>query len=243
METKERRIRCDKFANNIIVGSEVKPAGKEFYVRFIHELTGMSLFCKTHGGALEGIALLEDFDKARQRWLGKTVYSIRRFINAYDSVTGNVTTRKVKFSDPLKVIDIRWGMTPLPPKPLWLIVETVQEADAQHARASLARGFIPVCISWANVMLEKKGRGQPWDEDLMEQDPKKLYSWDNAVWDAIDNHSVISGMTTLQVRFSWGLPKIIRKDDQKNKINVQYLYDNGQVIYFVNDSLVFIDGK
>jgi|WetSurMetagenome_2_1015567.scaffolds.fasta_scaffold100261_2 hypothetical protein len=230
METKERRIRCDAFYQGSLTVREVKPSGSEYLVHFFHEPTSASLFAKTHRGAIEGLALAGDLEKAKQRWLGKTVYSMRRFINMYDSITGNVSTQKVKISDPLRVVEIRWGTTPLPSRPLWLMVET--------APAQGARGFIPVCISWANSMFDKITSGKPWDEDILEQDPKKLYSWDKVYWDAIDNHSIVSGMTKPQVCMSWGAPKTVRKDTTMAGHREFWSFDDGQELLFVGDSLV-----
>jgi hypothetical protein len=232
-ETKEHRIRCDAFDQGSLTVREVKPSGSEYLVHFIHEPTKVSLFAKTHRGAIEGLALAEDVEKAKKRWLGKTVYSMRRFINMYDSVTGNVSTQKVKTGDPLRVVEIRWGTTPLPSQPLWLVVETAPAHDAGAG----TRGFIPVSISWANIMFDKITSGRPWDEDILEQDPKKLYAWDKVYWDAIDNHSIVPGMTKPQVRMSWGPAKTVRKDMTKAGNRELWSYDDGQELLFIGDSL------
>jgi hypothetical protein len=233
LETKERRIRCDKFAESIIIAREVKPSGKDYLVHFIHEPTKISLFGKTNDGALEGLALFDDFYQAQRRWMGKTIYATRRFINRYDSITGNVKTQKVTISDPLRVFEIRWGTTPLPRQPLWLMVETLQGL----------RGFLPVCISWTNILFGKITHGAPWEEDIMEQDPKKLFSWDDVVWEAINSHSILSKMTKMQVRLSWGLPKTIRKDTVGTAKSELWLFDNEQELHFIGDTLVSISGQ
>ena len=233
METKERRIRCEKFTGSVIDAQDVKPSGKEYIVHFIHEPTRISLFGMTHRGAIEGLALFEDLAKARQRWQGAAVYSMRRFINVYDSTTGNVNTQKVKIEDPLRVVELRWGTTPLPPQPIWLMVETPRKIS----------GFIPVSISWTNSMIDKITHGNPWDDDILEQDPRKVFSWDNVVWNAIDNHSIISSMTKSQVRLSWGQPKTIRKDNKGIKNGEYWQFDNEQELYFMGDSLVSIGGQ
>jgi hypothetical protein len=232
-ETKSRRVRCDKFGGSTVVVRDVKASGKEFLVRFIHEPTGISLYGRTRGGAIEGLARAGDLSEAKRRGLGKTVYSTGRFINLYDSATGDVTTRKVRITDPLAVVDVQWGTTPLPPQPLWLIVET----------AGKARGFIPVRASRTNVMSEMKKPGNPWDDDVLEQDPRKVYSWDNVVWEAIDNHSILPRMTKSQVRLSWGPPKNVRRESGENANGEHWIFDNEQDLYFTGDTLVSIDGR
>ena len=228
-ETRQHRARCDKFGNTAIMAMEVKPVGKEYLVTFSHEKTGAFLYGKTRNAALEGLALAEDIVKAREQWVGKTIYSARRFIDIYDSVSGKISTLKVHIEDPLKVVNVTWGQTPLPPKPIWLAVETPKGE----------RGFIPTCRSWANVMLDNKTINRPWSEDVLDQNPKKLYSWDNAVWETINNHSIIRGMTSRQVRMSWGPPKSVID----NGAGRQWRYDNGQILHFVRDSLVSIEGQ
>jgi hypothetical protein len=226
-ETKERRIRCDVFGQGSLVAHDVKPLGDEYLVRFKHEPSGVSLFAKTRKGTVEGLALADDIDKARKRWLGVAVYSVRRFINKYDSATGNVSTMKVKLRDPLRVHDVRWGTTPLPSQPLWLMVETQQGE----------RGFITVRVSWTNVLSDKIAEGRPWDDDILEQDPKKLYAWDNVIWEAIDNHAIVAGMTKAQVRLSWGAPGAMRTDSAGGPVKDYWLYDDGQQLQFIGDSL------
>ncbi len=228
LETKEGRIRCEAFGQGELVAQEIKPSGKEYLVRFRYTAKNLSLYARTHKNAIEGLALAEDMDKARKRWVGTNVYSMRRFINTYDSITGNVSTHKVKICDPLKVVKIRWGTTPLPSRPIWLMVETPQGLP----------GFIPVCVSWANIMIDKISNGRPWEDDILEQDPKKLYSWDNVYWEAVDNHAIVAGMTKTQVRLSWGMPQSVRRDTLNAACRELWLFDDGQEFRFIGDSLV-----
>ena len=141
-------------------------------------------------------------------------------------------TQKVRITDPLKVVELRWGTTPLPPQPLWLIVEA----------AGAVRGFIPVRISRTNALSDVKTSGWPWDEDILEQEPKKLYPWDDVIWEAIDNHSILPRMTKSQIRLSWGSPKTIRSDNRETK-GEHWFFDNEQELYFIGDTLVSVGGR
>jgi len=227
-ETGEHHVRCEKFGNATLIVSKVTLIGKEYLVSFKHEPTGVLLYAKTRNQNVEGIALEQDLKNARNRWLGKTVYSLRRFIDSFDSASGKITTKKVKIDEPLKVVSVSWGQTPLPPKPIWLSVQT-QSAEA---------GFIPTCVSWVNVPADKKMADKPWSDDVMEKNPRELFSWDDAVWEAVNNHSVISGMSRQQVRLSWGPPKAIARSD---KTGEQWRFDNGQTLKFIKDSLAAIE--
>ncbi len=229
-ETPQRRVRCDKIERSYIIVKDVKPIGKDFLVKFENEQSKVMLFGKTRNGSIEGVAFAADIDSAKTRWLGKTVYSVRRFIDACDSVTGKLDNIKVKIEQPLIVTGVRWGMTPLPPKPLWIMVET-QTGE---------KGFIPTRISWINAIIYNKNNSAPWSDDVIDCDPQKLYSWDEAVWETINNHSIATGMTRQQVRMSWGQPKSIAQGPSENTETWVY---NSQNLNFVNDSLIAAENR
>ena len=152
------------------------------------------------------------------------------FIDTFDSVSGKLDNIKVRIEQPLTVTDVRWGMTPLPPKPLWIMVET-QTGE---------KGFIPTHISWINAMIDNKNNSAPWNDDLLETDPKKLYSWDEAVWENINNHSISLGMTRQQVRMSWGRPKSIAQGPSNDTETWVY---TSQSLNFVNDLLIATENR
>jgi hypothetical protein len=229
-ETPQRHVRCDKIERSTLIVKVIKPAGKEHLVEFEHELSGVALFGMTRNGSIEGIAFAVDIDSAIKRWQGATVYSTRRFIDTYDSASGKLDNIKVNIEQPLRVIGVRWGMMPLPPKPLWIMVET----------QSGEKGFIPTRISWVNAMIDTKNNSAPWEDDILETDPKKLYSWDETIWETVNNHAIATGMNRKQVRMSWGRPKAVLPNASKNAETWVY---NAQSLVFVNDSLVSSEGK
>lgn len=229
-ETPQRHVRCEKIERSYIIVKDIKPIGKDYLVKFENEQSKVMLFGKTRLGSIEGMAFAADIDSAKTRWLGKSVYSARRFIDAYDSATGKLDNIKVKIEQPLAVIDVRWGMTPLPPKPLWIMVTTGRGE----------KGFIPTQTSWINAMIDNKNNSAPWSDDLIDSDPKKLYSWDEAVWETINNHSIATGMTRQQVRMSWGRPKSIAQGPSENTEIWAY---GSQSLNFVNDSLIAAENR
>jgi hypothetical protein len=231
-ETDKHHVRVDKLTGTILVVSAVEPAAGEYLVTFTGEDGKRTLFGKTHKGAIEGIAAVEDLDSAARKWVGKTLYSRRRFIDTYDSVTGLFGTIKVRIQDRLKVTSAAWGLSPLPIKPIWLIVET----------ASGGKGFIPVRISWTNVMTDKVMGELPWAEDLFEVNPADLYAWDSLTWNAINSHTVSSGMSKEQVLVSWGRPLSMAVDTAKNKCREQWVY-GGQVLCFSRDTVIEVGAR
>jgi hypothetical protein len=127
---------------------------------------------------------------------------------------------------------VRWGTTPLPPKPLWLCVTTNDKET----------GFIPVSQSWTNVMKDKIGGQLPWGEDVFEKNPLEIYSWDSSIWSAINSHTIVSGMNREQVRVSWGPPHRVVTDTLKQRCVEQWMYGN-QFLCFDHDTVSSIGAR
>jgi hypothetical protein len=210
----------------------VEPVAEEYLVGFSQETTLLSLYAKTHRGAIEGIASVEDLDKAAKMWVGRTVYSRRRFIDTYDSAEGVFGTIKVDIQERLTVKAVRWGTTPLPPKPLWLCIFT---KDKQA-------GLIPVSQSWTNVMADKISGPTPWNDDIFDKNPMEIYSWDNSIWKAINSHTIVSGMSKEQVRVSWGPPHNIVEDTASRRCREEWRYGS-QFLCFDHDTVISIGAR
>jgi hypothetical protein len=232
LETPKRHLRSDKAAGMTLVAIAVEPAGDEYLISFRMSRIGRTVFGKTHKGAIEGIANLTDLDNAAKRWTGTFVYSRRRFIDTYDSITGVYGTVKVRVQDKLKVTGISWGLTPLPPNPLWLAVETPAKE----------KGFIPIAMSWTNTIADKVRQEPPWTEDLFEANPMDLYKWDSLTWNAINNHTIVSGMTKEQVAVSWGRPHTMTADTSRRACPEQWLYGS-QYLCFDHDTVISVGAR
>jgi hypothetical protein len=231
-EAEKHHARYSLLEGTTLTVTGVEKAGSEYLVTFSEEKGGRALFARTHNGAIEGLARADDLDSAARRWAGKTVYSRRRFIDTYDSVTGAYGRIKVKIQDNLKVTGVSWGLAPLPPKPLWINVET----------AAHEKGFIPVCLSWANVMTDKIKPGLPWAEELFETNPKELYAWDSLTWVAINGHTIVSGMNKEQVLVSWGQPHKVTLDTTQHRCPEQWLFGT-QYLCFDHDTVISVGAR
>jgi len=154
---------------------------------------------------------------------GNITQTIIKLVN--DSSTGSFGTFKVSVGAPLTVTDVAWGRTPLPPKPVWLLVEC----------ADKRRGFIPTNYSYTNVLAGKRFARLPWESEILEQNPREANKWDEAIWEMIDSHNVAAGMSTAQVRLAWGEPRSMEQDSAASTI--RWVYE-AQTLTFVRDSLV-----
>lgn len=225
--SKYHRARCDKFAGNRLKALSVKAEGSEWIVSFEDEKTGITLYTRTTKGVFGEIALESDLEGAKKRFTGKTVFSARGFITAFEK--GKAAGIKVRLQDSLRVYDVRFGFAPLPTKPLWLMVETGKGE----------KGSIPVYYSWTNVKKELRRAGNPWDDDIFETSPERLFKVDAAVWDVINTHNVREGMTRDEVRLSWGFPLSVKKEALDGKDRECWNYQ-AQRLYFDEKELVAI---
>lgn len=63
-------------------------------------------------------------------------------------------------------------------------------------------------------------------------------SWSEKTIFAIQSRIVISGMTPEQVQMSWGKPEKVNLTTSSNNIREQWVYGNGNYLYFTNGKLV-----
>ncbi len=222
------RLRHDPFVNRYATVEAAAPLENgEYMVTFSLDTLDVVAFAQTHQGSVEGIAAVDDLKAAKRQWFGKRVYSRRRIIDHYDSTSGAFSNSKVSINEPVTVVDVRFGTTPLPPKPIWLIVEDT----------SGTRGFIPINQSWTNVASAKWSAQAPWEADIVAKKPRALYDWDPYVWEQIDKHNIFIGMTAEQVRLSWQNPQRRLVSTNGDSSLVRMVYNNNTLI-FRNDTLI-----
>ncbi len=222
------RLRADLYGGAELFVRAVSSFGDDYLVRFFIRDRSLEVFGRTRQDAIEGLVLREDLRRARNRWSGDTIYSVRRQIDLFDSSKARFSSIPVSLSEPLAVDSIAIGQSPLPPKPIWVFV----------SRESGGKGFIPVHFGWTNVIKsEQYDADHPWKEDILEGNPRELFAWDEYYWQAIDQHKVLTGMSPDQVRLSWGPPEKRRQKDKSDGTSIKHWEYESATLIFVNDSL------
>ncbi len=225
-ELLNHRIRCDRLAGETLYVETAESDGNEYVISFLHKSTNRKIFGRTRRQTIPELASVEDLERAKKRWLGKTVFSKRGVISAFGNNSNtSLTGIRVNILDSLTVEDVRLGTTPLPVKPLWLMVK---------ARNGVS-GFIPIRYSWINTIPEEVKNLKPWEEDIFEKDPAAIYKWDEATWELINNHRVILDMTPEQVRISWGEPV--------SSCSLKVSDEDRFIMTYLSHELVFTKGK
>lgn len=228
LELKKHRFRWDKISEHTLTCKSVEPAQGEWVIVFLDLTLNKEIWAKTYKKAIKDLAIKSDIENARKRWLGRAVFSKRGVISTNDSKNG-YGSMKVRIQDSLRVVDICWGVTPLPVKPLWLIVEAKDKL----------KGFIPIRISWTNLLSDQLQEDAPWDEDIFENDPSVLFKWDAIIWEMVNNHRVVNEMSPEQVLTSWGKPLKRFKKELNGTVSECWKYQS-QTLYFGDKGIVAV---
>ena len=132
----------------------------EYTVTFTVPETGARLVAHTFTQAIADVAPVDDLTAARQRWLGRIIYPRQRTLQTYDAANGQYGELEVRLTEPLKVVDILWGLSAS--KPLWVVVQ----------RDTGERAFIATAFSWTNAYVDRWSVRRPWDDKLAESNIK-----------------------------------------------------------------------
>lgn len=144
--------------------------------------------------SVAGLLLIDDLEKARQQWMGQTLWCRQMRLSTYDETTDQLGSLALRKYTPLKVVEIRPGWDE--EKPLRFVLQT---SEGQQ-------GFLDLNLSGTNVQRETRHLNR-FEEHFLTEDPKTKYKWPARIWAAIETNRVISGMTMEQVRLSWGEPE------------------------------------
>ncbi len=177
------------------------PPVTDYEVVFRETGGGVVLAAKALGGQVAQMVPAEDLAGAQKRFAGKTVFSKRTAIPAFQEEPGTI---KVKINEPLKVEDVIAGISA--DEPIWLVVSTAEGS----------KGYIAIAYSLTNVHPGIWMTARPWEAVLFEEDPRTLYAWDEQTWAAINDGVAKTGMVPDQVRLAWGEPlNVVRADGEE----------------------------
>ena len=235
LETEIKNLRYDKFVGKIVRVIEIEDDSLrygDYTVTFNVEELNIKIYARTYKGRINDMAFFDDLSKAKERWLGKIIYSKGRSIRTYSAELDKYGEVKVKIGDPLKVMDIWWGLGTISPFPLRVIIETNRQE----------KGYMTVAFSWTNIYSDWWTENRPWEDRFFEFNPKEKYNWSSEIWELINNGEIRIGMNKEQARLSWGKPEKINKDIYEGGIKEQWIY-KVQYLYFENDKLTAIQSR
>jgi hypothetical protein len=216
-----KNLRYDRFVGKTIscVEVEEKPGNFDFVITFVEAGENLKLFGFTYQGHLDGIAPNADLARAKERWQGKTIYSLERHLNDSQPNSDRQQKIPVKVGEALKVLDVQWNWDTF--QPLRVMVE---KGDGE-------KGFLPAAFSWTNIFAGWWKKTRPWEDVFWEVNPREKWKWGGDVWKAIDEGSVTEGMTKEQVRLSWGKPEKITPDLSAGVSREQWFFESKVLIF------------
>lgn len=182
--------------------------------------------CASHDReTVDNLALVADLDDARARWLGKTLWVRSPDLSTYSEKTDDFKDTALARYSPVKVVDIVAGWYEHQP------VRFILRSAAGN------EGFQDVYISKTNVSVLLQEYNH-FRDCFFEQDPRKLFPAPARIWKAIDKQQVLSGMTSQQVRLSWGDPVSITVRKHRGLTEERWLCPGRRVAILRNGRLV-----
>lgn len=174
---------------------------------------------------LEGIAPVEDLVKARQQFLGKTIYPTKRSLELVNPQPAGMKPKSmtIRIASAVTVTDVQAGIQSR--EPIWLIVS----ANGQQA-------LLPIAYSWTNQPVNSWEQSSPWQTLLFMDNPRVSFGWSNDLWAKIESGTVEEGMTKDQVRLSWGPPNRVDQSDD----GTVWVYGT-KVLTFTDNELTSIE--
>ncbi len=195
-------------------------------------------------GCMTDVAPVSDLENARKLYLGKTLWLSRDHLDTYDpekdnaDAPGSAAWREafqkipIKQYSPVKVIDI---------VPSWYASAPTRFIVQSASGPESAQGYVDVHMSDTNIP-ENLRTIDKFEDAFSETDPRTRYPWSLKVWDALEQKQIFLGMTALQVRMSWGVPKEVQKPAGLNGTE-QWVYDPAHVLMLKDGVLTEISGE
>ncbi|MGI4789153.1 MAG: hypothetical protein ACRYFS_09930, partial [Janthinobacterium lividum] len=133
---------------------------------------------------------------------------------------------RIKQFSPVKVMDVVPGWYASAP-----VRFVVQEEGADQG----AQGYVDVHMSDTNIPEDLKAIDR-FQDVFSESDPRIKHAWPPKVWTALENKQIFMGMTSQQVRMSWGKPREVHKVPSDSSTE-QWVYDPTYLLTLKNGTL------
>ncbi|HEV7485742.1 MAG TPA: hypothetical protein VGQ65_08665 [Thermoanaerobaculia bacterium] len=183
---------------------------------------GVEVLSTAYSDTIDGIAPIRDLDYARQRWLGKSLWLRRPEIATYDEDSDQYGSIRLGRTAHVKVKSIVAGWYDHEPVRFILFADDGRE------------GFVDLQLSGTNVSAVLRN-ATSFQEYFSETDPRLTHrDWPPRVWKAIADEKIFIGMSTAQLRMSWGDPSAVNRTSTKGTSSEQWVYGTGNYVYVRN---------
>ena len=203
-----------------VVPFGVGDSQQEYMIHMTVNDTGEKLVGRSMRKQLGGLVLTADLDKARQQFLGKTVYPKFRELSAVYVPGTTPQAVAIKIGSPVAVVDVYTGYQSQ--EPISLVVSVNGE-----------KAILPIAYSWTNFPVSSWTQTPPWQNALFTEDPRISLGGSQELWNQIQTGIVEEGMTKGQVHLSWGKPFSTEANDSVWTYGTKKLSFDGDVLHSI----------
>ena len=125
------------------------------------EDNGQKVSATARSGDISGIALVADILGAHNRWLAKTLWLRKTWIDIYDEDTGEISSFHIEKNTPVKVINIMTGWNHRTPVRFFLQTPTGK------------LGYVDIAWSWTNCCEYERKYYDSFETTFFARDPTK----------------------------------------------------------------------
>jgi hypothetical protein len=216
LETSKGALKYERFCGKVLTITGLDSVGDKYLITFHEPKNNVDVYATVGPFSLLNIALLDNLERTKKRWLGRTIYVKSRTLSTYDAKKDVFQTHLLTITQPLRVTDICWGLNCS--KPLWIIVKNDKGEEYYYE------------IAYYFDKISKKYVG--WEDAFFEHNPKIDYpQWSQEIWDDISCGMVSIGMDRDAVILSAGQPKSKKIEAFADSYQEQWIYDD-QYVYF-----------
>lgn len=229
LTNKDGNIKYDVLVGKRLIVKKVSPDENEFLIQFYCTELDISLFATTDKGRVGEVGFVKELKLARDKWLGKTIYSRMKSINTKTAGKGDPFV--VDIRTPLKVYKVSFGSDF---RPIRLDVET----------PSGRKGYLEVHYSWTNCYRYWQWfkYDRPYNEMILDSHLLDGFDWDDDMWGLVNSNLIRKGMTRDQVYLSLGMPEKIITSRMGGKTNYQWKYEwKAFLLTFTNNVVTNIE--
>ena len=212
-------------AGKKVTVSEIIPENDEFVVILSSKNDNTAYKTTTRGGSIDGLIPLKDIENAKKYFLNKNLWYLQPSLINYNTKEQAYYPVYAERYSPIEVIDVKPGWNTK--TPVRLVLETPHQEE----------GFVDINLNGTNIPETIRNKNR-FNKFFSSENPKK---WSAQIKAMIENNLIKKGMTSEQVRMSWGSSSAIFKD--KNTSREKWLYPYGDILIFKNGILVNITKK
>jgi hypothetical protein len=173
---------------------------------------------------VEGLAPLADVESAQKEWRGKALWLAAPDLNVTGDESADVHVLPVRRLSRVEVVDVQPGWSNL--APLRFMLKTTDGL----------LGFRDVHTTGTNVPVTERTH-HAFERAFLTRDPRAEFDWPAEVWANIEDSRVVTGMTAVQVRLSWGEPPRVERAVSSAGRQERWIYPGPRTLVLV-DGLV-----